>query len=159
MSGQTYTTTIRIPTPAELAAAAAAAAKTQGVASASGYSGKHMLSELAHPRARALRFVLDTVAPIAAPITGTMQALGSTGAQVEMNIGAARIPVRVDTDPCAPGHATLTLPFAHAHGLTCADEARLAAAVSALFACAALQTPDLNHGTGTAAAADQQRAR
>lgn len=155
MSGQTYTTTIRIPTAQELAARVAADARAQGVASASAFPGQDAVQAVAQLRAEALRFVVETVAPLAKPLAGTVEQRGRTGAAVEMAVGGARVPVRVDVDPARPGAGRLTLAFDHAHGLACAEEARIAAELTALFACAAVQAPD----GGASAAADRSAAR
>ena len=142
MSGQTYTTIIRIPTPQELAALVADAARGQGVSGAEGFEGSQAFTALTRLRASALRFVVDMMAPVATPITGTVSARGATTAEVEVAVGAARVPVRVDVDPADPEAGRLTLSFANAHGLSCIDEARVAAQIAALFARACVVAPD-----------------
>ena len=150
MSGQTYTTVIRIPTPQELAAQVANAARSQGTAGAQGFEGDQAVEALSRLRAGALRFVVDTIAPVARPISGTAGSRGATAAEVEVSVGRARVPVRVDVDPARPQEGRLTLAFAHAHGLTCAEEAQVAAQIAALFARAAVPTPDSGAGASPA---------
>lgn len=145
MSGQTYTTQIRIPTPQELAAQVAQAARNQGVASAQGVEGSESLAMTEQLRADALRFVVDTIAPIAQPITGTASTRGPGAAQVELSISGARVPVQIEVDAAEPQVGRLRLDFSNAHGLTCADEDRIAGAVTSLFAKVS-NTPDPSAG-------------
>lgn len=151
MSGQTYSTQIRIPTPQELAMRAATAARDQELAGATGFAGVQSLASLAQLRGHTLRFVTATAGQIGRPIAGTVCDLGPAAAEVEMSIAGARVPVRVQVDPDRPDAATVSLDFSAAHGLSCADESRIAADFAALFAAAVSHTPDVGGGGAVSA--------
>ena len=159
MSGQTYTTIIRIPTPQELAAQVATAARAQGVASADGFGGQQFVQAVAQLRAQALQHVVATIATVAAPIAGTARGEGPTTAQVEIGLQGARVPMRVDVDPADPTHGRVTLSFADTHGPSCSQEARLAADVFALFAQATAANPDPSAGAAVSSPLEREAGR
>jgi hypothetical protein len=150
MSGQTYETTIRIPTPHELAEQAAADAKAQGTAHA---DIRDIASGAANlPRAvQGLRAVLSATATLTRKAS-TLQAESNRAAEVEVTMGSARVPLSVTVDPSDSGRAKVQLRFARAHGLSCADEADLMSEVTALLAAGGLQ-PIAPTGSAVAAGA------
>jgi hypothetical protein len=152
MSGQTFTTIIRIPTALELAERAARESRDQGTASAGGFAGSQSLAGLNEIRNQAVRCLLAASAPLAVPVPGTITQAGDGGARLEVAIRGARAEVEVAVEPNSGKIARVALSFAHAHGLTCAEEAQAMADVAQLWAAAGLDP----HGGGPLSGAAAQ---
>lgn len=142
MSGQTFSTRIRIPTPRELAAQAAEQAKQQDVAEGTGVTAIQPIANLPQPGLQALTVVLNATSRVTTRLPGTVRLIGDSSAEVEIAVGGARVPLRVDVDPDAKEKATVRLSFATAHGLSCADEARLMGEIATAMAAAGLEPLD-----------------
>lgn len=157
MSGQTFTTTIRIPTPQELAAIVAEDARNRGIATGSSDTGAQQLTAVHELRDQLVLATLAAAAPVASVVPGTVRERGESGADVEVIVNGARIPMEIDIDPSDRGRATMRMDFAESYGLTCDGEAAATAEVVACLVSAGFN-PDRPTAHGATAAAATGRA-
>lgn len=159
MSGQTFATTIRIPTPRELAAIVAAEAKTQGVATGSADVSAQKLTTagklrtVGQLRTQTMRAALAAASPVAVAVPGSDRDCGESGAEVEVVVNGARVPLQIEVDPVGKQRAVVRMNFTDSFGLTCDGEAATAAEVVAYLAAAGLDPdrPTVQAAAGAAA--------
>jgi hypothetical protein len=148
MSGQTYATAIRIPTPQERAERAALDAKNQSISQASGVVGLD-----------ALMVVLDATSMVTVRQRGTVRPIGAHSASAEVMVHGAPAAVRVDVDDAKPDQATVRIDFARSQGLSCADEAKVAGEIAAAMARAGLRPDTPTSGAAVTAPGKTQAER
>lgn len=146
MSGQTYSTTIRLPSPEELAARLAARAIGDlRQASAEGFDAQTEMSP-AQRRVQTLRLVTQSIATVGRPVSGSIRSVGTRRTRAVVALDGMRVPLEVTTAPDGET-ATVTLSFADVQGVSCAKERRLFGQITA-----ALASEDLDPSTPTSQA-------